>query len=59
MNITQSFFVDDCKDNNMAMKKARKILRKKYPVGKFFRDIFSVQQQGHKKGRYIVFYRIK
>lgn len=52
-------FVDDCRDRDMAMKKARKILRKKYPIGKLCRNIFSAHQQGYKKGRYVVWYEIE
>lgn len=47
-------FVDGCKDSDLAIKKARKKLRKEFPVGKFKRNIFSVHQQGYNKGRYVV-----
>jgi len=53
---TSSIFVDNCKDRNTALKKARKILKKRYP--KMKRNIFSVHKQGYKKGRYVVWYKI-
>jgi len=53
---TASIFVDNCRDRNEALKKARKILKEKYPNMK--RNIFSAHKQGYKKGRYVVWYKI-
>lgn len=53
---TTSFFVD-AKDRLYALKKARKKVRETYPRG--IAHIFSVEKQGHQKGRYIIWVHIK
>jgi len=57
--LKDTMFVDGCKDRASAIKKARKKLRKKFPVGKLKRNIYSVHQQGYEKGRYVVWYEVR
>lgn len=54
---TDTMFVD-AKDRTSAIKKARKKLQKRFSKN-LTKTITSVQQQGQKKGRYVVWYTIR
>ena len=48
----------DALDRSSAIKEARKKLREKYS-NRIVREIFSVHQQGQKRNRYVIWYRVR